>query len=225
MIRLQKSEALQRKIRQDDVAELAIPTWTLVREAIQAGRVDEALEFIDYELTMSKAMHDNLIVFLNGFITKLASFDEEEVEKFFRERYYPKMKDWLVTTPGVEDFLQRWTEMHRGHFSDITVVDEPDRYVVRLDPCGSGGRLRRTIGVSTTKKAYPWSWSKVNVPLYCIHCCVSWEIIMTELRGYPAKVAFIGARPEDPCIHLFYKKPELIPEEYFARIGKTKTIK
>jgi len=35
----------------------------------------------------------------------------------------------------------------------------------------------------------------------------------------------IGERPEDPCVHLFYKKPELIPEEYFKRVGKTKPTK
>ena len=50
MIRLEKSEALQRKIRQDDVAEMGIPTWTLVRQAIQAGRTDEALGFLEYGL-------------------------------------------------------------------------------------------------------------------------------------------------------------------------------
>jgi len=35
----------------------------------------------------------------------------------------------------------------------------------------------------------------------------------------------MGEKPEDPCIHYYYKKPELIPKEYFTRIGVTKTIR
>jgi len=51
------------------------------------------------------------------------------------------------------------------------------------------------------------------------------DIIPIELRGYPIRITIPGDKPEDPCIHLFYKKPELIPEDYFTRVGKTKTIK
>lgn len=195
----------------------------MVQQAIQAGKTAEALDFLNYALTEAKEVHDGMVAHMNAAVTHLASFREDEVERFFRED--SRLGDWLATTPGVEESLQRWVEVHRGHYSDITVVEEPDRYVVKLDPCGSGGRLRRTVKVGTLKKAYPWSWSKVGVPYYCTHCCIGWEIIATELRGYPIKVAEIGAKPEDPCIHFFYKKPELIPEEYFRRIGKTKRIK
>jgi len=225
MIRLQKSEALHRKIRQDDVAELAIPTWNLVRQAMQAGEMDEALDFIDYGCDETKAMHDASISIIDDALTYLAGFGEEEIPKLFRQSFYPKTKDFLSVTPGVEETLHRFTEYQRSHFSDFTVVEEPDRYVVRCDPCGSGGRLRRTKSVGTTKKAYPWSWGKSGIPYYCTHCCVAWEIMPTELRGYPIRISLVTDKPEDPCIHLFYKKPELIPEEYFARIGMTKTIR
>jgi len=225
MIRLQKSDALQRKIRQDDPAELAIPTWTLVRQAIQAGRGDEALEFMEYGCAESNGMHDACISIINDTLTYIASFGEEEVLKFWRQRYNPMMSDWLSKTPGVEESLQIFTEYQRSHFGVFTVVEEPDRYVLRYDPCGSGGRLRRTRNVATTKRAYYWSWGKSGVPYYCTHCCVGAEIIPTELRGYPLRITLIGQRPEDPCIHLLYKKPKLIPEEYFNRIGMVKKIK
>ena len=39
MIRLEKSEVWQKEIRQDDPVDLAIPTWKLVREAMQAGKI------------------------------------------------------------------------------------------------------------------------------------------------------------------------------------------
>jgi hypothetical protein len=51
------------------------------------------------------------------------------------------------------------------------------------------------------------------------------EMIPIELRGYPTGIIEIAERPEDPCIQLFYKKPELIPGKYFTQLGMTKTIK
>ncbi len=39
MVRLQKSQALGRIIRQDAASELVASTWTLVREAVRAGKI------------------------------------------------------------------------------------------------------------------------------------------------------------------------------------------
>ena len=225
MIRYKKLGVLKRKIRQDDMADLAIPTWTLVREAVQAGEVDKALEFMEYGLAEAKIMHDSLVSFTDAVLTHLAGFGEEEIYKAVRSQFYNIVKNWLSTAPSVEETVKRYSELQRGHFSEFTVVEEPDRYVVRYDPCGSGGRLRRTKNVGATKKAYPWSWGRSGVPYYCVHCCIGWEIIATELQGYPVRINLPGEKPEDPCVHLFYKRPELIPGEYFTRIGKTKTVK
>ena len=225
MIRLERSEPLQRKLRQDDPTDLAIPTWTLVREAMRAGKTDEALELIEYGLAERQSMHDSIVSFVDYVLTYLARFGEDEIEKVLRSRYYDIVKNWLLVTPRVEETLQRFTELQRSHPSDFTVVEELDKYIVRCDPCGSEGRLMRIKDVGRTRQAYPWSWSKSGVPYYCIHCCVAWEMIAIELRGYPLRINLIPERPEDPCIHLYYKKAELIPEEYFTRIGMTKTIK
>ena len=225
MIRLKESEALKQKIRQDDMPDLAIPTWTLVREAIQAGRIDEAIEFLEYGCDENESMHDSIIAFVDDTLTHLASLGEEEIPKLLRKRYSNRIKKWLSATPGAVETVQRFAEGQRGHHSNFTIVEEPDRYVISYDPCGSGGRLRRSRSVATTKKAYPWSWGKSGVPYYCTHCCVAFEIIPTELRGYPLGIHLIAEKPEDPCVQLIYKKPELIPEEYFTRIGMTKKIK
>jgi hypothetical protein len=222
MIRLVKSDVLGRKIRQDDPEALGISNWALVDEAIKAGRTEEALEFVEYGCEQDKETHDSLVAFIDILLTHIASKDEKQVEQIVRLRGMPKVKAWLSVTPGVIESLQRCTEFQRRHYADFTVSEEPERFVVRCDPGGSGGRLRRTRNVGATKKAYPWSWGKIGVPYYCIHCCLQWEIIPTELRGYPIRVTLPGGSPEDPCVHLFYKRPELIPEEYFVRVGTIK---
>lgn len=224
MIRLEESEALQRKIRRDDAPDLGIPTWVLTCEAIQAGRVDDALKFIEYDVSENRAMHEGLASMLSDVLAHLASFGEEEVEKVWRRRYHDRIRNWLKVTPGVEESLQLFTEFQRGLSSNLTVTEEADRYVVTCDPCGSGGRLKRTER-NVTKKPYPWSWGKSGVPYYCTHCCIAYEIIPTELQGYPLKILLVPEKLGDPCIHLHYKIPQLIPEKYFTRIGKTKTKK
>lgn len=226
MIRLEKSEALRRKIRQDDIEDLGIPSLSLVRQAIQAGRFDEALEFLDYASSVAPPVQDLIIGLVNTFITHIASFGEEEVERAWRQAFGPITTGWVHVTPSTMELLQRLAEDHRdGHYSNFKVVEEQDRYVVTLDPCGTGGRLKRKKDIAVTKQAYPWSWGKSGVPYYCTHCCLGWEIIPIEERGYPICIVQCADKPEEPCYRYFYKKPELIPEKYYKRIGKTKTRK
>lgn len=222
MIRYEMKKSLGRKMRQDDPAELGISNWTLIRNALQSAGADEALDFADYESTLVRGLINNLTLHRNIFLTRLADFDELEVEKIHRQIYSPRVKDWVSTTPGVEESLQRFAEVFKVFTENLTVTEEPDRYVMRLDPCGTGGRLFRTQkSVGSTRKAYPWSWSKSGIPYYCTHCCLFQEILPIEERGYPICVTQRSERANDLCIHYYYKKPELIPDEYFTRIGKT----
>lgn len=223
MIKYEWKDSLNRKIRQDDPVELGISNWTLVRNAIKAGKADEALELMDYELSIVRGLIDSLTMFRDMALTRLAEFDEGAIEQLHRKRYTPWVKDWITKTPGVEESLQRFTEQFRTHLIiDYKVIEEPDRYIMVLAPCGTGGRLRKSGAASEgTKKAYPWSWSKKGVCYYCSHCCMFQEILPIEMRGYPICVTEYADNPKDPCRHLYYKKPELIPDEYFTRIGKT----
>ncbi len=222
MVRLKKSEQLQRLIRQDDVTELGISDWTLLREAIEAGNKEEALEILEYSFTNYRGLIDSLTLFRQMALTKIAAYDESQVEKIHRARFTPFVKNWMETTPGVVESLQRFTESFRGiGMSDFKVIEEPDRYVIVLEPCGTGGRMRRAGNAKDgTKKGYDWSWGKRGVPYYCTHCCTFQEILPIEARGYPICVTDFNEDASKPCRHLYYKRPELIPDEYFTRIGQ-----
>jgi hypothetical protein len=192
---------------------------------IKKGKVEESLELIDYELGVDESLIESLTLFRDMLLTRVAEFDEEEVEKLHRKRFYPWVKKWLKTTPGVEESLQRFAEQFRAHGSffkqNVFISEQPDRYVMTLAPCGTGGKLRRNRTVGATKEAYPWSWGKSGVCYYCTHCCVFQEILPIEMRGYPICVTQYADKAEEPCVHYYYKQPELIPDEYFTRIGKT----
>ena len=223
MIKLEKLQALQREIRQDDLQELSIPTWELVSESIRKNKIDEALKYLSYGCSENMRMHDGSILFTSMLLNYLAiNFGENQIEKMLRERYVPRVEEWLKTLPDVQGSLYRISESMRGHFSKFTIKEEKDRYVFRFDPCGSGGRLMRTSPVGVTKKAYPWSWGKKGISYYCTHCCLLFEIIPIEIRGYPISVVCCPEKPTDPCIHMYYKQPNLIPKKYFERLGMKK---
>ncbi|MFC1905009.1 hypothetical protein ACFLXT_04550 [Chloroflexota bacterium] len=226
MARLVKSERMNRLIRRDDrVEDMATPTWDLIRDAIEAGKTNEALAFVDYQQRASKVSHDSLVSFVDDMVTYFAQFGDEHLLEAYKKRYTPRAKNHIANFPTAKEYFEYCVDNHRTHGGKLTTKEEPDKYVTICDPCGSGGQLRGTRDMLTFKKAYPWTWSRSGIPCYCAHDCIYNEIIPTEIRGYPLRIHLLGEKSQDPCIHLFYKRPELIPEEYFARIGKTKTIK
>ena len=76
MIKMRKSQSLQRDVRQDDPTDLSIPTWTLVGNELKAGRIKEALDFLSYGCEEEKMMHDILVQLVDGFVTEMAHIDE-----------------------------------------------------------------------------------------------------------------------------------------------------
>lgn len=60
MIKLKPSEVFNRKLRQDDVEDLGIPTANLAIKAIKSGKLDEAIELIEYGGGEDTRLHDSL---------------------------------------------------------------------------------------------------------------------------------------------------------------------
>ncbi|MCC6533368.1 MAG: hypothetical protein IT531_12515 [Burkholderiales bacterium] len=222
-MKIRPSAALGRDIRSEDAEGLARSTWDEVRAAIEEGRADDALHGIDYGCAEAKMMHDSMCSFADDALTRLAEVaGDGEVERLLRKRYQPLISSWLAKTPDVKQSLERGIEFQRGHFGHTSVKEEADRYVVTCDPCGSGGRLRRTKKVARVKDAHDWTWNKKDVPYYCTHCAIMWEILPTQARGFPIRINLPPENDHDPCVHLYYKTPEAIPEQYFERISRSR---
>lgn len=220
-MKIEPSQALGRDIRTEEGEALAASTWDEVRAAVREGRVDDALAGIDYGCSEAKMMHDSMCSFVDDALTRIAELaGDEEVHRLLRKRYEPFIVNWLRTTPDVKRSLERGIEFQRGHFGSTRVTEEEDRFVVTCDPCGSGGRLRRTKQVARVKEAHDWTWNKQDVPLYCTHCAIMWELIPTEQRGHPIRINLPPQNDHDPCVHLYYKTPEAIPQEYYDRINR-----
>lgn len=218
-MKLKWSEIFKRKIRNDDWPELGIATWDLVREAINKGNKEEALELLDYAINEVKVMHDTEHSLAEAASTYIADkLGEDGLETFWRYLVDNPVIPAFTAAQTQEDVIRQTAECQRGHFGKVSVKEEPDKYVVTYQPCGSLVRIWQTRPVGMTKKAGPWSWYKENVPYWCTHCNIFFEKISDEKNGYPDRVTFPPDTPNDPCVHYYYKDPNSIPQEYLNRI-------
>ena len=160
------------------------------------------------------------------------------MEPWLRERY----ASLGSMTPG--EIFQLTIEGMRAHYvgpgrsGEVVVHDEPDRWVMEFDPCGTGGRMRRgdpargqtprtdpPHSFSVVEGSYDWTWSKPGVCTYCAHCAVVNEVLPIELHGTPMRVTDYPENPGDPCRWTVYKDPALVPLEAFTRVGKTPPVR
>jgi hypothetical protein len=232
------SPVLGRDLRQDPPAEIGLSTLGQAYAAMDRGDLDEAKKIIEYARLEWQVVHDMYVNWSWSFFTYIATtYGEEELERAMRSvlgSYYRARYD-AVMASDVETRLQLTLEGLRGHLmgkgrqGEISVSEEKDRYVLRLDPCGSGGVARQRVEggkeprpelFGFTKSAGPLSWGKERVCYYCAHCALVNEILAIEHYGHPMRVTEYPKSAGEPCVWFIYKDPAAIPAEYFERVGK-----
>jgi hypothetical protein len=224
-----------------------VATVATACEAIDDGRYEEAKRIVQYLVDEGKGLHDLMCDWVWDLLTQVARrYGEEEMYQVLRGSQDSWMlkrtwKAFLRLT--VEQRVWLSAEVARAHRSGprqdggIVVTEDEDRYTLEMDPCGSGGRMRRGDPVDgtasrlgppyefgQTRTAHDWSWGKKNVPYYCVHCAVNEQLPM-EWGGHPLWVTGFAEDASKPCRWHFYKRAEAIPAEYYARLGREKPAK
>ncbi len=105
--------------------------------------------------------------------------------------------------------------MHGLKFS----IEEDDEKFTIKSYCHTGRRIGMKAEYGKTSRPYPWSNSIKGMPYYCAHCTVCYQILYTEVFGFPRAVYFPPRQPGDPCIQLYYKDSSKIPDEYYRMFG------
>ena len=239
--KLEYSKSLGKMVRTESLDEQGILTWDLVRDAILDSKPDEAIEWLRY-IRDSEGPGPKGPGSGGGAQRQLAyianKYGEEHVQKairWWRKKLMDAGNEPTYCMTPLER-AQFHGDMERAAYSGpegekFEVKQEKDRYVMTLDPCGACGKARRAevegagAKLGKTSKRYKWSWGKANVPYYCAHNCVWWEVMAIEDIGYPVMIYEWSEDPNEPCKVYFYKDPNLIPEKYFTRLGFKKDPK
>lgn len=235
MIKLEEMKELGRRLRQDDIEDIGTSTWSLVEQAILEGDDEKALELLDYLHLEGKTFHDFTSDMWAAMVTYVGSnFGEEEVEKVWRKIVSHTTLGSGATLGSTEERVYIGAEIWRAHYlgdDQFKIIEYEDRYEFLLDPCPTGGRMRKKgmlkppYNFGATSKPYPWSWSRAGIPWYCIHCSLCRGIMAVEASGYFVRVHEYPEETEatqGKCRLIFYKKPDLVPEKYFKELGLRK---
>lgn len=181
------------------------------------------------------ALHDALVVWIQELLSDLAGRDGDEavlaeVERANERLWRPRYAAWDAMT--ALERLQLSVEGMRGHLSgaarrgDVGILEEPDRFVMVLDPCGSCGVLRRGdpesgrpphSSVGTTR-AHPWSWGRTGVGWYAVHSPIVMEYIWMR-DGRPPFRPLEDCDRDRPCRWFIYKDRERTRAEHYERQG------
>ena len=150
---LKLSDFAGRVLREDDLDDLGRPTGEVIADAIDEGRTEEAKTLARNLIHEWKGLHDLYCDWIWDMLTRIAHrFGEAEVYAMLRatQETWMMKRTWKgFRRMSVERQVTLTTEMMRAHRcgprqeGDVEVLEDEERYTIVMDPCGSGGRMRR----------------------------------------------------------------------------------
>jgi hypothetical protein len=188
-----------------------------------AGDADAATERLELMRVRTAAVHDHLVHWIQQLLTDLAARHDDDavlavVLRTYETLWGPRYATWN-SLPAIER-LQLSVEGMRGHLSgprhrgDVGVIDDDERYVMVLDPCGSCGVLRRgdpdsgrpPANPAGTTRPHPWSWGRVGLGWYAVHSAIVMEWLQTS-AGHPPMRPLVDCDTQSACRWFVYKDP------------------
>jgi hypothetical protein len=215
------------------------------------ARMDEARE-------LWRQTHDRDVDHVYGLMSEVVERHGEEAVRPMYDRVLLPLFAWRYEKfdvdkhpwdEALETLLYVACEAMRGHLcgpertGDMELVETDDRFILRFDPCGSGGRtvrgdwvegtpprMEQPYGWRVSEEPHAWNHGEPGVCLYCAHCIVLMEHMPMDRFGYPVRVVDPPRYPDtdrDPerrqrCQWQMFKDPTAVPEEYYTRSGRTK---
>ncbi|MBI5618223.1 MAG: hypothetical protein HY943_18215 [Gammaproteobacteria bacterium] len=204
----------------EEKAELPLTRCAKAEQKLAAGDTDIA-HLLDGQRFEWMPWHDVFVCLLEYFYaTALDIGGPDYLSEMLRDTYegaftigfphYAAMSDEALVT----EIARTWNY----HCATIKVHEEDDRFVVTLDPCGSGGRLLRgemwrdmfhygkTPLARFIEDPHPINFTRENAPAYCTHCAASNR---AQFRGGPLFFIIDGhaqMKPGMACRQYSYKK-------------------
>ncbi|HEV3404474.1 MAG TPA: hypothetical protein VG073_09295 [Gaiellaceae bacterium] len=215
-----------------------------------------ALEQLDALKETWRRCHDRDVDHTYGLMSEIVKrLGEESIGAMwdkvllplFTWRYEKFDIDKFAWEEGLETLMLVACEAMRGHLvgpertGDFELIETEDRYILRFDPCGSGGRTIRGDWIEGTparmeppynwtvsQEEHTWNHNTKGVCHYCTHCIRLMEELPMDRFGYPVRVIDPPTYPDtnpDPnvrqkCQWQMFKDPTQVPEEYYERVGR-----
>jgi hypothetical protein len=210
--------------------EAVLGPGRLAIEALQGGRGEEAGTLAESCFAAYREIHDLLALLASAHgAAAMERFGgqaavESQNRAFTTSTFYEPL--WSLAGMLAPDELAavladhlRYHMSGEGREGSVRIVEEGDRYRLLLEPCGSGGAMRRRGAGAVVDEPSAFTWGRRGeVPVYCTHCALN-EVESVRRFGYPVFAADFDPDPQKPCGWSVFKDGARIPRSYFERLG------
>jgi hypothetical protein len=216
-----------------DIAEMEARTVDRLTAAIEAGDKEQAKRIAQRMYNEFRSMHD---LYRDWTTATLSFIGRRFGDNILAEAMTEGVKAWWLPNldkfpPGPEALRQRikmFVAGLHGHLQPLHIVEDDDKVVIQMQPCGSGGRLileGKYAGPNaflTLDTPQTLTYGRRDFPVYCAHE-PPMELLDIAAHGAP----FVVVEPakelgKEPCSFIIYKDPSKVPAAYYERLGLTK---
>ena len=195
-----------------------------LREVLKNKTAEEAVEIFEEIYRGYLTTHDRLVDYCNLLLTFVSKkFGEEGVKEAWESVIGTFHKKSLERIEGLnhDQRVQVLLKEHLQHGSEVSVEEYPDRTVIILHCCGSGGRIRSQghtdlhplspVPGGTTRKGYDWAFRRQGIPYYCAHCSMISSLYNQRNRAFRLEILYgeqvdhEGRQVGPPCQFVLYK--------------------
>lgn len=194
------------------------------KQAIEAGRKEEALKAIDEICEEARPIHDLYgdmsAVFLDFIKEKLGEEAIEEAWRYLGERLWRPVLE-AFRGQSSEALAATYAMFLRSHGYDFTCEEDDEKFNFLFHFCPSGGRMlqegkaetsnRHPLNLGVTKKPYSWGFNQKGVLYYCAHTQLWFDtmprewgmhVFSSQYGEYNDKGQVVGR----PCSVAIYKR-------------------
>ncbi len=216
-----------------EIAEMEKRTVDRLTAAIEAGDKDKAKRIAQRMYNEFRSMHDLYRDWTTATLSFVGrKFGDEALEEAMTEG----VGAWWLPNPekfppGAEALRQRikmFVAGIHGHLQPLHIEEDDDKVVIRMEPCGSGGRLalegkyEGPNAFLTLDTPQQLTYGRDSFPVYCAHE-PPMELLDIKKNGAP----FVVVEPareigKEPCSFIIYKDPSEVPAKYYERLGLRK---
>ncbi len=217
----------------DDLREMEKRTVDRLVAAIEAGEREQAVSIARRMYNEFLAMHDLYRDWSTATLSAVGRrFGDEALDAVMHEGveawWGPFSKKLGDRSEPLAKRIRMFVAGLRGHLQPLSIEEDDEKVVIRMRPCGSGGRLvleNKYEGPDAFLKiAEPqrMTYGRADFPVYCAHE-PAMEAVDIDANGAPFVVVEPAAELGcGDCQFLIYKDPTRVPERYYRRVGRQK---
>jgi hypothetical protein len=202
-------------------------------EAVDAGETEKAKQIAKRMYNEFLSMHDLYRNWTTAMLSEIGKrFGDQALEEIMTEGvkawWLAKLEKMAQGSPTMAQRIKMFVAGLRGHLQPMNIVEDEEKVVIQMQPCGSGGRLvlegkyEGPNAFLTVEKPQRMTYNRANFPVYCAHE-PPMELVDIEKNGAPFVVvepaAVLG---KQHCSFIIYKDKSKVPEKYYERLGLKK---